>query len=76
MPNRLMIGVVDLDSQLGIPFYQTFTVGDKCDVRSLAKALALYQLQYRRFVFMTFPADTSWSDADKAITPLWAKYAY
>ena len=75
MSSRLiMIGIADIDSQYCIPFYQNFNVTDSLDIKSLAKALAVNAMYYKRFVFKAFPVGTKWDEADRVMEPLWKRY--
>lgn len=76
MSRRIMLGVADLEAQYCIPMYQNVTVGEKTDIKSLAKAMAEHQFGYRRYIFKTFPVETNWTVADHLMEPLWLKHAY
>lgn len=74
MARRIMIGIASTEAAYCVPFYQEFTIGDNCDIKSLAKAMGLYGMHYRKFVFKTFPAGITWTEADKLMDPLWSKH--
>ena len=74
MARRIMIGIANTEALYCTPFYQEFTIGDNCDINALAKAMGMYSLHFRKFVFMTFPAGVTWGEADKMMNPLWEKH--